>query len=83
MMTLVAGLERNPNVTDQELRNMLTGLKCRCGSHMAILRAARRAANAMAQAATVRDEVVQFFDPQADGVDIESTDMKIESEVQA
>jgi len=80
MMTLVAGLERDPNVSDQEIRNMLTGLKCRCGSHMAILRAARRAANAMAQDATVPDDVVQFFDPQTEGADM---DIKSNREVQA
>ena len=79
MMTLVAGLERDPNVSDQDIRNMLTGLKCRCGSHMAILRAARRAADAMAQDATVQDQVVQF-DPQTDAVDL---DVEIDREAQA
>ena len=79
MMTLVAGLERDPNVSDQEIRNMLTGLKCRCGSHMAILRAARRAADAMAQDATVQDQVVQF-DPQTDAVDL---DVETDREAQA
>ena len=66
MMTLVAGLERDPNVSDQDIRNMLTGLKCRCGSHMAILRAARRAADTMAQ-----DVVVQF-DPQNPNADVDT-----------
>ena len=79
MMTLVAGLERDPNVSDQEIRNMLTGLKCRCGSHMAILRAARRAADAMAQDATVQDQVVQF-DPQTDAVEL---DLETDREAQA
>jgi len=79
MMTLVAGLERDPNVSDQDIRNMLTGLKCRCGSHMTILRAARRAADAMAQDATVQDQVVQF-DPQTDAVDL---DVEIDREAQA
>lgn len=53
VMTLVAALERNPNLSDEELRETLTGLKCRCGTHMAILRAARQAANAMANAQEV------------------------------
>jgi nicotinate dehydrogenase subunit A len=44
IMTAVAGLERNPNPTEREIRDMLAGLKCRCGTHMAILRAVRRAA---------------------------------------
>jgi aerobic-type carbon monoxide dehydrogenase small subunit (CoxS/CutS family) len=48
VMTLVAALERNPKLSDDELRGTLTGLKCRCGTHMAILRAARQAADAMA-----------------------------------
>ena len=79
MMTLVAGLERDPNVSDQDIRNMLTGLKCRCGSHMAILRAARRAADTMAQDATVQDQVVQF-DPQTDAVEL---DVETDREAQA
>lgn len=45
IMTAVAGLERNPDPSDAEIREMLAGLKCRCGTHMAILRAVRRAAD--------------------------------------
>lgn len=48
IMTAVAGLERNANPSDREIREMLAGLKCRCGTHMAILRAVRRAADAVA-----------------------------------
>ncbi|HTQ99772.1 MAG TPA: (2Fe-2S)-binding protein [Candidatus Acidoferrum sp.] len=48
IMTTVAGLEQNPHLTDDEIRSMLSGLKCRCGTHMAILRAAQRARDAMA-----------------------------------
>jgi aerobic-type carbon monoxide dehydrogenase small subunit (CoxS/CutS family) len=48
MMTAVAALEQDPVRSDAEIRQMLTGLKCRCGSHMAIMRAVRRAADAMA-----------------------------------
>jgi aerobic-type carbon monoxide dehydrogenase small subunit (CoxS/CutS family) len=48
IMTAVAGLEDNPKRSDAEIRQMLTGLKCRCGTHMAILRAVRRAASEMA-----------------------------------
>jgi aerobic-type carbon monoxide dehydrogenase small subunit (CoxS/CutS family) len=51
VMTLIAALERNPRLSDDDLRNTLTGLKCRCGTHMAILRAARQAADAMAREA--------------------------------
>jgi aerobic-type carbon monoxide dehydrogenase small subunit (CoxS/CutS family) len=49
IMTAVAGLERNPNPTDEEIRAMLAGLKCRCGTHMAMLRAVRRAAEMLAE----------------------------------
>jgi len=48
IMTAVAGLERNPNPTEAEIRSMLAGLKCRCGTHMAIMRAVRRAADTLA-----------------------------------
>lgn len=48
IMTAVALLERNPHLSDLELRQGLAGLKCRCGTHMSILRAVRRAARAMA-----------------------------------
>jgi nicotinate dehydrogenase subunit A len=48
IMTAVAGLEQNPKPTDAEIRAMLAGLKCRCGTHMAIMRAVRRAADALA-----------------------------------
>ena len=48
IMTAVAGLERNPNPTDAEIRALLAGLKCRCGTHMAMLRAVRRAADSLA-----------------------------------
>jgi aerobic-type carbon monoxide dehydrogenase small subunit (CoxS/CutS family) len=49
IMTAVAGLTRNPNPSDAEIRAMLAGLKCRCGTHMAMLRAVRRAAELLAQ----------------------------------
>lgn len=51
-MTAAAFLKTNPRATDGEIRDALTGLKCRCGTHMAILRAVRRAADAMAGNAT-------------------------------
>jgi nicotinate dehydrogenase subunit A len=46
IMTAAALLERNPNPTDAEWRAGLAGLKCRCGSHMSVLRAVKRAARA-------------------------------------
>jgi nicotinate dehydrogenase subunit A len=46
IMTAAAILKRNPHPTDAEWRDGLAGLKCRCGSHMSILRAVKRAAEA-------------------------------------
>jgi aerobic-type carbon monoxide dehydrogenase small subunit (CoxS/CutS family) len=40
-------LERNPRPTEEELRTHLAPNLCRCGTHMRILRAVRRAAEAM------------------------------------
>ena len=44
MMTAAALLHAKPHPTDAEIRAGLTGLKCRCGTHRAILRAVKRAA---------------------------------------
>ncbi len=43
MMTAAAFLRENPKPTDAQIRTALAGLKCRCGTHMAILRAVKRA----------------------------------------
>ena len=48
IMTATAFLEKDPNRSDKEIREALAGLKCRCGTHMSILRAIRRAADEMA-----------------------------------
>jgi aerobic-type carbon monoxide dehydrogenase small subunit (CoxS/CutS family) len=48
IMNTVAILEKNPKLSDAQLRRALSGVKCRCGTHMAILRAARKAADTMA-----------------------------------
>ena len=48
MMTAAAFLKTNKNPTDAEIRKSLAGLKCRCGTHTAILRAVKRAAKMMA-----------------------------------
>jgi len=39
MMTAVAIVRDNPTASREEIRSGLSGLKCRCGSHMSILRA--------------------------------------------
>lgn len=48
IMTAAALLEEKPRATDAEIRKGLSGLKCRCGSHMSILRAVKLAAKRMA-----------------------------------
>jgi nicotinate dehydrogenase subunit A len=50
IMTSAALLEQNPHASDAELRAGLGGLKCRCGTHMSILRAVKRAARQLAKA---------------------------------
>jgi nicotinate dehydrogenase subunit A len=47
IMTAVAALERDPDLDEAGIRAALAGLKCRCGTHMAMLRAVRRAAATM------------------------------------
>jgi aerobic-type carbon monoxide dehydrogenase small subunit (CoxS/CutS family) len=46
IMTAAALLRDNPHPSDAEIREGLSGLKCRCGTHLAILRAVKRAASA-------------------------------------
>jgi nicotinate dehydrogenase subunit A len=47
VMTAAALLKSNPSPTDAQIRQALSGIKCRCATHMAILRAVRRAAQAV------------------------------------
>jgi nicotinate dehydrogenase subunit A len=47
IMTAAALLQEKKRPTDAEIREALTGLKCRCGTHMGILRAVKRAAEMM------------------------------------
>ena len=47
IMTAAAFLQRTKNPNDEQIRDALYGLKCRCGTHLAILRAVKRAAKAM------------------------------------
>lgn len=46
MLTSAALLDKNPRPTDAQIRDALAGLKCRCGTHLSILRAVKRAAQA-------------------------------------
>lgn len=43
IMTAAALLRDTPHATETDLRNGLSGLKCRCGAHLSILRAITRA----------------------------------------
>jgi nicotinate dehydrogenase subunit A len=47
IMTAAAFLRDKKKPTDADIRTALEGLKCRCGTHMAILRAVKRAAAMM------------------------------------
>lgn len=47
IMTAKALLDRNPNPSEAEIRNELSGNLCRCGTHIEILRAVLRAARLM------------------------------------
>jgi nicotinate dehydrogenase subunit A len=47
IMTAAALLNSNKKPTDAEIKTALTGLKCRCGTHMGILRAVKRASQMM------------------------------------
>jgi nicotinate dehydrogenase subunit A len=46
VMPSVALLDKNPRPSDGQIREALAGIKCRCGTHTAILRAVKRAAQA-------------------------------------
>jgi nicotinate dehydrogenase subunit A len=45
IMTTKAFLDKNPNPTDEGIREALAGNLCRCGTHVRILRAVKRAAS--------------------------------------
>lgn len=51
VMRAQALLERNPSPSEEQIRDEMTLNLCRCGTHMRILRAVRRAAQSMARAA--------------------------------
>ncbi|MEA2985436.1 MAG: nicotinate dehydrogenase subunit [Alphaproteobacteria bacterium] len=47
VMTGAAFLNTTKMPTDDQIKQALTGIKCRCGTHMSIMRAMRRAATMM------------------------------------
>jgi nicotinate dehydrogenase subunit A len=57
VMRAQALLERTPNPSDAEIRSAMAPSLCRCGTHMRILRAVRRAAEAMRAAGAATSSV--------------------------
>jgi nicotinate dehydrogenase subunit A len=47
IMTAAAFLRDNRNPTEAQIKQALAGLKCRCGTHLSILRAVKRASTMM------------------------------------
>ena len=47
MMTAAALLETNKSPSDAQIKEALTGLKCRCATHMGIMRAVKTASKMM------------------------------------
>ena len=47
IMSAAALLNEKKKPTDAQIKDALTGLKCRCGTHMGIMRAVKRAAEMM------------------------------------
>jgi nicotinate dehydrogenase subunit A len=50
IMTATALLRENPQPTDAQIRESLAGIKCRCGAHVAMIRAIKRASRTIAGA---------------------------------
>jgi aerobic-type carbon monoxide dehydrogenase small subunit (CoxS/CutS family) len=50
VMHATALLEKNPKATEPEIRDALANIQCRCGTHIAIMRAVKRAGQAMSVA---------------------------------
>ena len=57
VMSAVALLEKNPRATDDQIKQALSGLQCRCGTHIAILRAVRKARDVMSASNKVNPKV--------------------------
>ncbi len=47
IMTAAAFLRRNKKPSEDQIKEALSGLKCRCGTHISILKAVKRAATMM------------------------------------
>jgi nicotinate dehydrogenase subunit A len=44
ILTVKAFLDQNPNPTDEQIRRALAEVLCRCGAHLEIIQAVKRAA---------------------------------------
>jgi len=51
VLTAKALLDKNPHPSDAEMRNAFESLVCRCGSHVRIFSAVRRASDALKRSA--------------------------------
>jgi len=49
ILTAKAFLDKNPNPTGEQIRQALAGVLCRCGAHLEIIRAVKRAAQQRAK----------------------------------
>ncbi len=49
ILTAKVFLDKNPNPTDPQVRRALSGVLCRCGTHLEIIRAVKRAAQRRAR----------------------------------
>jgi nicotinate dehydrogenase subunit A len=79
MMRAQALLQRNPHATDAEIRAQLEPNLCRCGTHMRILQAVRRAATLMAG----RGSPSSTGAPAAVGPQIETSDTEPDAQTDA
>lgn len=70
MMRAQALLQRNPRATDAEIRAYLEPNLCRCGTHMRILRAVKRAASMM----TGPDATPSMRAPAAAGTELDTSE---------
>jgi nicotinate dehydrogenase subunit A len=71
MMRAQALLQRNPRATDTEIRAYLEPNLCRCGTHMRILRAVKRAASMM----TGPDATPSTHTPAAASTEIDTSEI--------
>ena len=55
IMTAKAFLDKNPKATEQEIQQAMSGVLCRCFTHVRMLRAIHRARDVMASAGRTRE----------------------------